>query len=112
MKNDLIRRQNEMAQSAFSMGMKYGEQFAIDMMCIALHRKGFGYKRIRGLLDGVKEISDYYIETLHYGMEQDVRQEQMDMELRDIVKDHQEFIPFSKRYPDVKNTSYERLPKR
>ena len=45
-------------------------------------------------------------------MEQDVFQERLDAELRDIVKDRQEFATFAQRYPLVINAGYERMPKR
>lgn len=112
MKNAFLAKQQAIQAQCFADGMKIGEQFAIDCFQIALHKAGWGYDRIKRLTDAVAESSSYYADALRRGMEQDIRQEQMDRELRDIVKDYQEFIPFSKRYPDVKNTSYERLPKR
>ena len=113
MKNDYARRRQAFALECFKEGMNSGEQFALDVMEIALHKEfGWGFDRIKRLLDAIKELGDYYIETMHYGMEQDVRQEQMDCELRAIVGDRQPFIPFSDRYPIVRNTSYEKLPKR
>ena len=39
-------------------------------------------------------------------------QERMDRELRDLIKDKQELIPFDKRYPDVKTLGYDKLPRK
>lgn len=44
-------------------------------------------------------------------MEQDVRQEQLDRELREIVKDNEPFAPFAERYPNVVSLGYEKLPR-
>ena len=110
--NDYAKRLERMKRDLLNRGMLVGEQYAIDCTMIALHRLGWGYDRIKRLFDLVTELSDYYAETLHLGMEQDVMQERMDRELRGIVKDRQEFADFSARYPDVQTLGYERPVRR
>lgn len=95
-----------------NLGMEYGEQYALDMMMIALHEEfGWGYDRIKRLMVAIGNKSDYYGQALHRCMEQDVKQVQMDNAIRDIVKDKQEFIPFEKRYPGIRTYGYDKLPK-
>ena len=108
-----LRKLKQKEAEDINLGMEYGEQYALDMMMIALHRDfGWGYDRIKRLMVAIGDKSDYYGEALHRCMEQDVKQEQMDNELRDIVKDKQEFIPFRERYPGIRNYGYNKPPKK
>jgi hypothetical protein len=49
---------------------------------------------------------------MHPGMEQEVYQERMDRELKDLVKGRQEFATFEERYPLVRKNALQRMPKR
>lgn len=112
MKNDYLARQRAAQRELINTGLRHGQQYAIDMVMVALHRQGWGYDRIKRLIDQVTELADYYADTMHPSMEQDVLQERLDGELRDIVKDRQEFYPFVERYPAVITAGYEKMPKR
>lgn len=107
-----IQQLKEATRKGVNAGMSTGEQFAIDCTQIALHRLGWGYDRIKRLFDLVTDISDYYADAMYMHMEQDVMQERMDRELRDIVKDHQPFASFSERYPNVRGWDYMRPVKK
>lgn len=110
-KNDLARRMQEREDAALRRGLYIGMQYEHDMMQVALHTKlGFGYDRAKKLDDAVDEIKDYYADAFIRCMEQDIRQEQLDSVLRDLVKDRQEFHPFSERYPEINTLGYGRLP--
>lgn len=111
-KSGYLARQQEVYKELFSEGMKTGEQYTMDCVMIALHRQGWGYDRIKRLFDLVRDVADSYGDALRGCMEQDICQERMDNELRDFIKDRQEFIPFRKRYPMVRTLGYDRLPKR
>lgn len=108
----LLARQSAERDRAQRLGLETGEQYAIDFVMIALHRKGWGYKRIKELFDLVQLISDSYAPALREGMEQDICQERMDAEIRAFVEGNQEFFPFRERYPWIKNAGYDKLPKR
>ena len=111
MKNAFLAKQQAIQAQCFADGMRVGEQFALDCFQIALHKAGWGYDRIKRLTDAVAESSSYYADALRRGMEQDIRQEQMDRELADILKGNEPLIPFRNRYPLVKTAGYERMPK-
>ena len=110
-KNDLARRLQDMRQKGLKEGLAMGQQFTFDMIEICLHRQGWGYDRIKRLRDSLNEISNYYADAFINCMEQDVRQEQLDRELQDILKDREPFTPFAKRYPNVITLGYEKLPR-
>ena len=110
-KNDLARQMQERENRAFRRGMEMGMQYEHDMMQVALHTKmGWGYDRAKRLDDAVDEIKEYYADAFIKCMEQDVRQEQLDNALRDLVKGRQEFHPFSERYPYTDTLGYGKLP--
>lgn len=111
-KNSYLLRRDAERKEMINRGLLCGQQYAMDCMLITLHRNGWGYDRLKRLLDECKVVSDYYADVLRPCMEQDVRQEQMDAELRDIVKGRQEFADFRERYPDVLTAGYDRLPRK
>lgn len=111
-KNDYLKRQEAVRKEMINRGLLCGQQFALDCMLIALHRSGWGYDRLKRLLEECEVVSDCYADALRPCMEQDVRQEQMDAELRDIVKGRQEFAPFAERYPDIRTAGYDRMPRK
>ena len=112
MKNSFLERQQAIQRKCVNEGIRHGQQYAIDIVEVALHRQGWCYDRIKRLVDQVTEIADYYAPSMHPGMEQEVYQERMDRELRDVVKDRQEFATFEERYPLVRKNALQRMPKR
>ena len=92
-------------------GERIGRQEVVDAVAIALHESGWGYGRIRALLDRTSALLDYYAPAFSVGMEQDVYQERMDNELRAIVKNESEFVPFNVRYDEIKTAGYDRAVK-
>lgn len=105
-------KQQALKRELVNVGIRFGEQRTLDLMEVALHRKGWGYDRINGLLDLMRELDEYYAVAWEMRMESDVYQEKLDNELRSIVGDRQEFIPFEKRYPEVRQLGYKKLPRR
>lgn len=73
MKNAYAKEQAELRRQLLNYGALVGQQFNVDMMCLA------------------------------YGVESDARFEQLDQRLRYICRDHPEdFVPREERYPNVK----------
>ena len=82
-------------------------QLMVDSLQIAIHEKGWGYDRLKALMDRWSENYDELYDVLDASNpECDVKRHHLDEAIRDIVKDHQEFIPFDGRYPDVKRINY------
>lgn len=103
MKNDLVRRREFERRELLNRGMTIGEQFMIDI--------GWGYDRAKKLVDEIDAACNHFADVFRRSMEQDIRQEQLDRELRDLVKDRDTFHPFAERYPDIMTVGYDRLPK-
>lgn len=110
--NDYLARVRKERTQYINLGIDHGQQWMLDMFLVALHRQGWGYDRIKRIVDEVQKLSDYYSDALHRGMEQDVMQERLDAELADILKGREPLIPFRERHPLVVTTGYDRLPKR
>ncbi len=106
------QKQQALKRELVNVGIRFGEQRTIDLMEVALHRKGWGYDRINALLDLMRQLDSDYAVAWEMKMESDVYQEKLDNELKDIIKDRQELIPFEKRYPEVRQLGYNRLPRR
>ena len=106
------QKQQELKRELVRVGIRFGEQRTLDLMEIALHRKGWGYERINALLDLMRELDSYYAPAWETRMESDVFQERLDNELKSIVGDRQEFISFPERYPEVKQLGYKKLPRK
>ena len=91
--------------------MRIEKQFMLDTLQMSLHQLGWGYKRIKELTDLWGEIyNDYHIALEGTG-ESDVWQERMDAQIRDIIKDQQEFFDFRSRYPDIRYHGYDKAVK-
>ena len=107
----LLARQKAERQELLNAGMRIEKQFMLDTLQIALHHLGWGYKRIKDLTDLWGEIyHDYHI-ALEGKNESDVWQERMDAQIRDIIKDQQEFFDFRSRYPDLRSHGYDQAVK-
>lgn len=91
-------------------------QLMLDTLQAAIHEEecgGYGYTRIKRLVDRWGELYNYFYDTLDLkDPECDVKREELDRILRDIIKDKQPFIDYDGRYPEIKRVSYEGRRKR
>lgn len=102
MKNAYAIQKKEMDKQRRNFGALIGQQFNVDMMILALNDAGFGYDRIRRILDAAAEYGAYYHECLAYSVESDARFEQLDERMKFICRDHMDaFVPWEKRYEGV-----------
>lgn len=110
MKNNYILRRNEVLQRAVNEGKNHGEQWTIDLVEVVLHRDfGWGYDRIKRLIDAVSEADAYYYPALdRSNPEQPIYQERLDNVLREIVGERQEFYPFKERYQLITEARYDK----
>lgn len=109
-KNAFIAEQRRKMLAAANEGMRHGEQYTVDCVQIALHERfGWGYDRIKKLIDAVIEISDYYAPSMQRSnIEQPIYQERMDNALLAFIGDRQPFAPFAERYQLITEQSYKK----
>ncbi len=91
-------------------------QLMVDTLEAVLHEEPWprwGYHRIKRLVERWSERYNYFYDTLDLkDPECDYKREELDRILRDIVKDHQPFEDYEKRYPEIKRVTYEGRRKR
>jgi len=109
-KNAFIAEQHRKMLEAANNGMRHGEQYCIDCVEIALHERfGWGYDRIKKLIDAVTEIADYYAPSMQKSnIEQPIYQERFDNALLAFIGERQEFAPFASRYPLITEQRYDK----
>lgn len=111
-KNNMVRQMSEAYKIAFADGQRVGQQQTFDAVMIALHRySGWGTKRIVQMHERTHAVMEQYAPAFFRGMEQDIYQERMDRELREALKDTESFCAFAERYPEIKTSGYDRLPR-
>lgn len=79
------------------------KQLCMDTAQIALHRMGWGYDKIMEFSLMWADLYNHYFGALQKPKskqedERDLFRDHMDKELKDIVKNKAEFIPFEERY--------------
>lgn len=104
-----------MKQACFDIGEEVGTQKMWDFLQLALrHPKVvksdfWGYERIVRLFAVLMEIADEYHIAFTDHPEADVKQEQMDAQLREVWGD--KLQTFYERYPHLKKFDYSKPPK-
>ena len=108
-KNNYLNRRDQRESNIMQAAERLTEQFMEDTLVCALHRSGYGYKRVCDMLTLWEEVRREYAPALlpKSHKEADVAQDHMDDELRAVCKHHQEIILFPKRYPELKDITYE-----
>lgn len=102
MPSAFLKKQAERDHQMRNYGALIGQQFNVDMVVLALNDFGFGYERIRKILDRASEHGKYYHICLDYSVESDARFEQLDARMKYICRDHMDdYIPWEKRYEGV-----------
>lgn len=102
-KSGLLQRQADDRARAYSNAQHIERQLMMDTAQIALHKLGWGYKRIYKFCVEWVKLREYYTGALKIdNPEADVYRDHLDKEIIDIVKDNAEFVPFDERYPEVK----------
>lgn len=107
-KNDLLNRIAKAREDAMDTGVRIMMQFMEDTLEVALHRKGYGFKRVMDIINLWEEVrKEYKVALYPSDPEADVAQEHMDAELQAICKDEMTIEPYPKRYPEIKKITYE-----
>ena len=102
-----MEKQLAMRQALMDATERVTQQLMMDTLQITLHEFGWGYDRIMKLTKAWADAYNHYHDTLDVkNVEADVLRVHLDRELADILKGHQDLIPFEERYPEIKEITY------
>lgn len=107
--NSYLQKKQAERQGWTEIGERISRQYDVDTWQIALARYdklNLGYQRIMELTELAEQVRKEYGGALSNGPEQDVQQEKLDRELKQIMAGREGFIPFERRYPELKRIKY------
>ena len=105
-----MAKQLAMRQALIDATERVTQQLMMDTLQIVLHNElGFGYDRIMRITKAWGSEYNHYHDVFNVKhAEADVLRVHLDRELADILKGHQNLIPFEERYPEIKEITYGR----
>ena len=105
-----MAKQLAMRQALIEATERVTQQLMMDTLQIVLHSElGFGYDRIMRITKAWGSEYNHYHDALNTKhAEADVLRVHLDRELADILKGHQDLIPFEDRYPEIKEIAYKK----
>ena len=105
-----MAKQLAMRQAIIDATERVTQQLMMDTLQIVLHNElGFGYDRIMRITKAWGSEYNHYHDVFNVKhAEADVLRVHLDRELADILKGHQDLIPFEDRYPEIKEITYGR----
>ena len=105
-----MAKQLAMRQAIIDATERVTQQLMTDTLQIVLHNElGFGYDRIMRITKAWGCEYNHYHDVFNVKhAEADVLRVHLDRELTDILKGHQDLIPFEERYPEIKEITYGR----
>ena len=105
-----MAKQIAMRQALIDATERVTQQLMMDTLQIVLHNElGFGYDRIMRITKAWGCEYNHYHDVFNVKhAEADVLRVHLDRELDDILKGHQNLIPFEERYPEIKEITYGR----
>ena len=104
-----MAKQLAMRQALNDATERVTQQLMMDTLQITLHEFGWGYDRIMKLTKAWADAYNHYHDTLDVkNVEADALRVHLDRELADILKGHQDLIPFEERYPEIKEIAYKK----
>ena len=105
-----MEKQRAMRQALMDATERVTQQLMMDTLQIVLHNElGFGYDRIMRITKAWGSEYNNYHDALNIKhVEADVLRVHLDRELADILKGHQDLIPFEDRYPEIKEIAYKK----
>ena len=108
-------RQADRISSLMAIAMDEGTQRTFDLLTCVLHDPDvmgsdtFGFTRIEKIRRALIERDHYYSDAFGDGPEADVKQEELDKELRAVYGD--KLVPFRERHPAIKIPGYDKAIK-
>ena len=105
-----MAKQLAMRQALIDATERVTQQLMMDTLQIVLHNElGFGYERIIRITKAWGSEYNHYHDVFNVKhAEADVLRVHLDRELADILKGHQDLIPFEERYPEIKEIAYKK----
>ena len=105
-----MAKQLAMRQALIDATERVTQQLMMDTLQIVLHNElGFGYDRIMRITKAWGSEYNHYHDVFNVKhAEADVLRVHLDRELADILKGHQDLIPFEERYPEIKEIAYKK----
>ena len=105
-----LAKQLAMRQALIDATERVTQQLMMDTLQIVLHNElGFGYDRIMRITKAWGSEYNHYHDVFNVKhAEADVLRVHLDRELADILKGHQDLIPFEERYPEIKEIAYKK----
>ena len=105
-----MAKQLAMRQALIDATERVTQQLMMDTLQIVLHNElGFGYDRIMRITKAWGSEYNHYHDVFNVKhAEADVLRVHLDRELADILKGHQDLIPFEERYPEIKEITYKK----
>ena len=105
-----VAKQLAMRQALIDATERVTQQLMMDTLQIVLHNElGFGYDRIMRITKAWGCEYNHYHDVFNVKhAEADVLRVHLDRELADILKGHQDLIPFEERYPEIKEIAYKK----
>ena len=105
-----MAKQLAMRQALIDATERVTQQLMMDTLQIVLHSElGFGYDRIMRITKAWGSEYNHYHDALNAKhAEADVLRVHLDRELADILKGHQDLIPFEERYQEIKEIAYKK----
>lgn len=106
-KSDFLARQRAERQAYIEASERVTRQLMVDCMMLVLNDEfGFGYDRIKRVMNAMEEKYNLYHDALDGGPEADYFQEKLDEAISRIMRDREKFYPFRERYPEIKEITY------
>lgn len=111
-KNDYLSRQRVVQQTYLDIGEEMGIQKAWDYIQVVLHdpevmgKNALGVKKLAKVYKKLAEVADHYKTAFSDHVEADYVQEELDGVLREIWGE--DLVPFSERYPYIKQIDYKK----
>ena len=99
-----LQRERQHRKLLMEINQHVERQRCMDCFQIALRRKGYSYNKIKELTDLWMQTVEEFAGAFHGGKnpEADYLRVKMDEALAEFIAPHQEFVPFPKRYPDLR----------
>lgn len=103
-----MEKQLAMRRALIDATERVTQQLMMDTLQIVLHNElGFGHDRIMRITKAWSDSYNHYRNAFNTKyVEADVLRVHLDRELTDILKGHQDLIPFEERYPEIKEITY------